>query len=721
MAREDRKGDVRLVAYAVAKPGQSLSEPDLRTHLKATLPEYMIPQHFVALDQFPVTPNGKVDRKALPAPDIGARYDEEYVAPRDEAERLLAQLWQESLGIARISIHDDFFALGGHSLLAAQIIGRLGREHGIALPMRKMFEASTVAKFAPLLASERKAVSIPVLPAGAPSPVSFMQERTWSLEQLNPGRAVFNLPSAFRLRGRLDTSVLERSLRAFYLRHESTRTTLRAEADGLIQVIAEEISATLPPIDLSMLPPDEREAELMRRLLAESVVPFDLVKGPLVRATLYRMAPEEHVVFFMPHHAIWDGWSFDLLVRDWAEFYAAEREMRDPRLPPLPLRYRDFAAWHRDWLTSPDVEKQAEYWRRQLAGTLAPLELPTDRPRPRFQGDAGATVWVEIPRAEADALTAVGQRHGATLFMVMLAAYATMLHRLAGQDEILIGTPVRGRAQPHTEDVVGTFINTLVLRIDLTGAPSFAELLGRIRQTVLDAFSHEDVPFELLSMSKKPAYRALFSFQDARARTPRFGNLAMSQVHVLPPVAANDVSLWVMEKDFGLIGGFNYSTELFDGATVERFLASLRTLLKSVAANPGERLERLAMTGESEASSLTAPASPPAVPLVQAFEQHVARTPGAPAVASAGGSLTYAELRHKSGGLATHLRGAGAGPGHRVALLAGSSLEGAVGALAIAMTGAACVPLESFLATGKGHQIAGRFRARRRALARSGG
>jgi amino acid adenylation domain-containing protein len=693
LAREDRPGDVRLAAYVVGREGQAFAEDVLREHLRRILPEYMLPQHFVRMETLPLTPNGKIDRKALPAPEARATAEDGYVAPRSEAERLLARLWEESLGVGRIGIHDDFFGLGGHSLLAAQVMARLAREQGIALPMRRMFEAPTIARFAPLLAGQRQAARIPRLPGDGPAPASFMQERVWNLEQLQGGRAVFNLPSAFRLRGKLDRAALERAFAAFFQRHESARTVLRAGGDGVVQLVAPDLQIPLAPTDLPGGTPAERERELMEILLSESLQPFDLTTGPLVRARLFRLAEDEHVVFFMPHHAVWDGWSFDILIRELATLYEAFSHGRQPVLPPLPIRYRDFAAWHREWLRSAEVEKQAEYWRERLGGSIPPLELPTDRPRHRGVGDAGATLWVEIPRAEADALTALAGKHGATLFMAILAAYQTLLHRYSGQDQILVGTPVRGRAQPETENVVGTFINTLVLRASFAGRPTFVEMLSRVRTTVLEAFAHEDVPFELLTMSHKPIYRALFSFQDARGRPARLGDLALSQVHVLPPVAANDVSLWVMEKDFGLVGGLNYSTELFDAATMERFLSSFRSLLRAILADPAQPVSRLAIVAEAERAGIASPGA--GAPLLhEAFARQAQATPDAVAVVAGDATLTYGELGRRAAALAARLRAAGVGPGVRVGLWAGLSLQSVVGSLAIGQAGGACVPLD---------------------------
>jgi len=692
MAREDRPGDVRLVAYVVPAPGATPGEDDVRNHVRGILPEYMVPGHVVRMDAFPLTPSGKIDRKALPAPDLG-HSTEEYVAPRTEAERLVATLWQEALGVPRIGIHDDFFKMGGHSLLAAQVAARLAREHGVALPMRRLFEAPTVAQFAPLLSSERPAVKIPQLQGDGPSAVSFMQERMWNLEQLQSGRAVFNLPAAFRLRGPLDPALMEESLARFVARHEAARTTLRQDGGEVVQVVNPPYRIPMPVEDMSAVPAAERDARLMELLLAASAEPFDLEKGPLLRARLFRMGADDHVVFFLPHHAIWDGWSFDIAVRDWSEIYSALREKREPSLPDLKLRYRDFSAWHRAWLRSPEVEKQAEWWRTQLAGDIPLLEMPADRPRRRGITDAGDTVWAEIDRAQADALTALGQRHGATLFMVLLAAFETVLHRFSGQDDLLVATPVRGRTQPETEDLVGTFINTLVLRTRFEGRPTFVDLLGRVRKTVLEAFAHEDVPFELLSMSNKPAYRALFSFQDARGRPTRFGDLASSQLHVLPPVAATDLTLWIMEKGFGLMGGLNFSTELFDRETMEQLLASFKAVLAGALADAQQSVDRLPLVAAGERAGLVAAPAP--VPLVpDALAAHSARAPDAPALVGSGPALARGALAERAARLSGALRAAGLKPGGTVAIAAGSFADAVSGALAALGAGAAFLPLD---------------------------
>ena len=666
----------------------------LRRHLKQILPEYMVPQHLVRLDAFPLTPNGKIDRKALPAPEAKRSPDAGFQPPRTSAERLVAQLWQEALGVGRVGVHDDFFALGGHSLLAARVIVRLAREHGISVPMRRMFEAPTVEGFAAVLEAARPPPAIPRLAGDGPAPVSFMQERIWNLDQLRPDRADFNLPAAFRLRGALDAALLQRSLDAFVARHEAVRTTLLADGGSVLQRVAPELRVALERIDLSATAADQREAALHRDLAAASVEPFDLERGPLVRARLYQLGPDEHVFFILPHHAIWDGWSFDVLLRDLSELYTAGVERRPPRLPELPVRYRDFSAWHRTWLQSPEVQEQAEWWRRHLSGDFPALELPTDRRRERVPDHEGDTVWVAFPQAEAEALSAIAQENGATLFMALLAAFQIVLHRWSGQDLVLVGTPIRGRAHPGLEDLVGTFINTLLLRTRVSGSSSFLEVLAQVRTGVAEAFAHEDVPFELLTMSRKPAFRALFSFQDVRTRPGRLGAVSISQVHVLPPVAANDVSLWLMQGEAALTGGFNFSTLLFDRSTAEAILASFRTVVRSAIADPRAPVHGLDRAGP-RARAEGAPAPAAAEVLHAAFDRLLAADPSAPALLGAAGALTRRDLDAQARQLESGLRAAGVGPQHRVALQVEPAGPSMAALLAISRVGAAAYPVDA--------------------------
>jgi amino acid adenylation domain-containing protein len=708
VAREDRPGDVRLVGYVLQSAPPETAESDLRDWVRRSLPDYMVPQHIVTLQALPRTPNGKVDRRALPEPLVDSRHDT-YEAPTTEAEQLVAQLWQATLHVGRIGRHDDFFALGGHSLLAAQLMARLDREHGITVPLRRIFEAPTVAQFALLLVdkglpSER----IPRRKNDTPAPLSLMQQRLWFVEQLDPFTCLYNLPAAGRITGQLDINALERAFDYLALRHESIRTTIKTGDDAATQSIAPVVHLPLTPVeDLRVLPGEQREQVLMKRLIELSEEPFDLTAGPLMRARLFRMAEEEHVLFFMPHHIIWDGWSFDIFHRELAATYDAFRLGHTPGLPELPICYTDFAAWQRQWLRGAEMERLTGYWKQQLAGDLEPLELPTDRPRPAVQSSAGGTEWFTIPRQEVEKLTKLGHAQGATLFMVLVAAYQTLLQRWSGQNDIRVGTPVRARSLPEVQDIIGLYVNAIVLRTQFEPNLTFRQLLERVRATTLDAFSHQDMPFEVLvkeldiprDLSRTPIYQAFFSFQDARARDPGFGNCAYHQVHVLPPSAATDLSFWVMDTQDGLAGGLNYSSDLFDGPTATRFLNEYRTLLFSAIANPDQPLKELAILPEDEQRRLdelnaTTRDYPQRISAYQLVVDQAVRTPEAIAAEFEGHTLTYRELDTQSNQLAHRLRSLGVSHDALVGVCVDRSLDMLVALLAVHKAGGAYVPLD---------------------------
>ncbi|HEY0410521.1 MAG TPA: condensation domain-containing protein, partial [Candidatus Dormibacteraeota bacterium] len=657
MAREDRPGDVRLAAYVVLEDGAAWPGEELRESLERALPGYMVPRHLVPMDALPLTPTGKVDRGALPGPETdGGSSSLEYVPPGSDAEILVAEIWQEVLGIGRIGIHDDFFQLGGHSLLAAQAVSRLARDHGIAVPLRQMFETPTIARFAPLLAGQRKAVGIPRRADPRPAPATMMQRRIWLLDQLGFGRS-FNLPGAWRLRGALDVAILQRSVDDFVRRHDATRTTLHPEGDELLLVVAPSLEVDLGPVDLGGHPEGEREGELMRRLLQASEEPFDLAGGPLFRITLYRLAEEEHVLLVLPHNAVWDGWCFDLFRHELDVTYRAFSRGEPSPLAELPIQYSDFASWHQGWLQGEEVAEQSRYWHRQLAGELVPLELPTDRPRPRIVGEDGATEWVTISQDEADRLTALGRREGATLYMVLLAAFATLLHRCTGQDDFLVGTAVRGRPHPEVEDLVGLFMKDIVVRTRFDSRPSFLEMLRRVRSTVLDAFTHQDPPIESLGLARQAAYRVALYFQDARNRPSTLGTLEAEQVHVLPPASATDLRIWMIRTDDGIVGGLNFCTDLLDASTVRRLLAAFRTLLADVVDDPSRPVGRLALVSGGRRTAIAAGAAPSWAGLLhELFESWARHHPDAVAVAGETASLTYAELDASASALAARLR-----------------------------------------------------------------
>jgi len=714
ITREDRPGDVRLVGYVVARADASALPPDdvLREHLAQTLPEYMIPARFVALPVLPLTGSGKVDRKALPAPSGPALAGQgSAVAPRTPTEEIVAAAYRETLALPRLSVHDDFFALGGHSLLVAQMTARLSRTLARAVPMRAGFEHPTVAGLATWLDGALvREVDVPPRIARrtetTPAPLSLMQQRLWYLEQLQLGRTVFNVPSAHRLRGPLDTQALGRAFAQLVQRQAVLRTAIGTVGDAPAQLVVDTVDAAIPLEDLSALPADQREPQLARRLEIEIAQVFDLTRAPLFRVRLFRLAPDDHVLFFMAHHIIWDGWSFDLLYEEMSALYAAELA-GTPVTRPLPqVTYADFTVWHRDWLSGPELTRQIEHWRGKLAGAPDALDLPTDHPRPPVQTGDGATEWLSLPAATTAALRAVGLREGATLFMTLLGAWTALLHQLTRQHELIVGTPVRGRSLSELEQVMGFFVNALPLRLRVEPDASFLELLRRVRAETVEAFGAQDVPFEHLvrvldtkrDESRFPIYQAFFSYQDARQRPPRWGNLAHNNVPVFQPSAAQDVALWFLDGADGLVGGLNYNTDIIEPATAQRWRQRFLALVEAIAADPQRSLRSLLeVTGEERAQlvawnqterPLAADATLTA--LLAPIGDHGDRV----AVRTTGGDVSYAQLAAERDRVAAALAGRGVQRGDVVALLVErtpSMLASLLGALA---AGATYLPLD---------------------------
>jgi len=711
MAREDRPGDVRLVAYVVPRAGAAIDSALLRQHLSGRLPEHMIPSHFVALGTLPLLPSGKINRKALPPPGLAAAESSaEYVLPRTDLERLLATVWQETLAVPRVSVHDDFFRLGGHSLLAAQMVARLARTHQLVVPLRSVFENPTVASMAAALGDAPKAADEPRIPRREDqtlAPLSLMQQRLWFLEQYEPGRVVHNVPSAHRLKGALDVKALERAFREMVRRQPVLRTVVWEDDGSAVQVVSPEVEVHLVVEDLSALPREQAEKTAAARMEEELVLPFDLGRGPLFRLRLFRVAEAEHILFFMAHHIIWDGWSFDLLYEEISALYDAYVNGVPPVLPELPVTYGDFAAWHREWMQGPELERQLAYWREHLRGGLAPLDLPADRPRPATMSGAGDTIWIEIGAARIVSLAAVGEKAGATLFMTMLAAFQAFLHRYTGQSDFNVGTPVRGRSSAEVERIMGFFVNALVLRARVDPQKSFLELLRQVKQGTLEAFDHQDVPFERLIQdlkvprdeSRTPLYQAWFSFQDVRSRPRGWGELGHENIPIFPPSTAQDLGLWFLRTRDKLVGGLNYNTDLFDRATMVRFFDEFQEFLAAISEAPEEAVGKLRVIPPAELASLRAAnatemAFPRDLRVDELVSAQAARTPHHTAIEFEGRSLSYAELEAASNRLARSLRGLGAQRGALVGLALERSPEMVAALLGILKAGACYVPLD---------------------------
>jgi amino acid adenylation domain-containing protein len=617
VVREDRPGDKRLVAYVTGEGGVAAAGGELREFMKESLPDYMVPSAFVALDSLPLDSNGKVDRRALPAPE-GREPSGDFVAARTPVEEMLAGIWASVLGLTRVGVEDDFFSLGGHSLLATQAMSRVREAFGVELPLRTLFESPTVAGMAVRVEREMRegrGVRVPPLlraPREGAQPLSFAQQRLWFLEQLQRPGALYIVPVAVRMRGRLDVAALERALGEVVRRHEVLRTTFASEGGNPVQVVGPPQALSLPVIELRERDEAAREAEARRLALEEAQRPFDLSAGPLVRASLLRLGEEEHVALLTMHHIVCDGWSVGALIDELAALYDAYSQGRPSPLAEPPVQYADYAAWQRGWLQGEVLERQLDYWRQHLAGAPV-LELPTDYPRPPVQVFDGATHAFAVPREVGERLKELSRREGATLFMTLLAAFQISLQRYSGQDDLVVGTDIANRTARETENLLGCFLNHLALRTDLSGNPTFRQLLARVREVALGAYAHQDVPFEkvveALQPERKPGYSPLFQvrfiFQNAPAGARELTGLTLSAFDVPGTVAKFDLTLVMEERDGELFGTVEYNTDLFEPSTVERMFAQFRALLEDIADNPQEEIQKLSMLSEEETRQLT--------------------------------------------------------------------------------------------------------------------
>jgi amino acid adenylation domain-containing protein len=616
VVREDRPGDRRLVAYVAARGALAVGE--LREFLKESLPEYMVPSAFVTLEALPLDSNGKVDRKALPAPG-GGEYDGEFVAARTPVEEILASIWASVLGLKRVGVADDFFERGGHSLLATQLMSRVREAFGVELPLRSLFERPTVAALAACVERELRegrGVRVPPLQRaprnGDGVPLSFAQQRLWFLEQLERPGALYIVPVAVRLRGRLNVGALERALGEVVRRHEVLRTTFASEGGSPLQVVTPSRALSLPVNDLRGLAGAEREAEARRLAAEEAQRPFDLGAGPLLRAALLRLGEEEHVALLTMHHIICDGWSVGALIDELSALYGAFSQGQPSPLEEPPVQYADYAAWQRGWLEGEALERQLDYWRRHLAGAPV-LELPTDYPRPPVQVFDGATHAFTVPREVGERLKEVSRREGATLFMTLLAAFGVALQRYSGQDDLVVGTDIANRTARETEKLLGCFLNHLALRTDLSGNPTFVELLARVREAALGAYAHQDAPFEKVVEAVQPErrpglsplFQVRFIFQNAPAGSRELPGLTLSAFDVPGTVAKFDLTLVMEERGGDLFGTVEYNTDLFEPSTVERMFAQFGTLLEDIAERPHEEIQKLSMISEEETRQLT--------------------------------------------------------------------------------------------------------------------
>jgi amino acid adenylation domain-containing protein len=636
LAREDHPGDVRLVAYLTVSGATAFDESALRSHLRGRLPEYMLPQHVMVLDAIPMLPNGKVDRKALPAPDAShLQSSAERVGPRGELERAVLAAMEAVLNLPGLGVHDDFFALGGHSLLAARLTARLNRDFDLNLPLRTLFESPSAEALALAVGKARGANAPkrrPIVPepGRGTAPLTPAQDRIRFLEELQPDRVLYNTPSAHRLSGAMDVAKFEQALQELVRRQSSLRTFIAADPQGggHVQIIAPELHVSLPFEDLTSVPEGQREAELMRRMQAVVDTPIDIHVAPLFRVALYKLAQDQHAFLFMPHHIIWDGWSFDLLYEDMSAIYGALVEGRANPLPALPVSFGDYAQWHAEWMQGPEFEHQLRYWKDRFNNAPMPKAPTPDQPRRAGMTGEGASEWVRIDRGLADRLREVARIADATLNMLTMAVYTAMMAQVVESESIVIGVPVRGRSVAEVEPIMGFFNNMLPVQLPVRPEVSALDFIRAIKRDLLEVFSHQDIPFERLAAEPEVAarsrvglYQALFSFQDARDRKRQWGGLSHQGILIFQKGATEDLGLWLMEVPGGLEGGFTYNADIYTAQTASAFRERYVELLNRLADDPQLTLARLLEPLGSESARylrrLAPPATDPDAPAVR--------------------------------------------------------------------------------------------------------
>ncbi|WP_369929407.1 non-ribosomal peptide synthase/polyketide synthase [Xanthomonas sp. NCPPB 2632] len=684
----------------------------LRSALKETLPEYMVPQAIIVLDGLPVSANGKIDRRSLPDPLIAHGMDERTYEPvRGDIESQLAVLWSELLGMDRIGRNDNFFDLGGHSLLAVQLVARIERHMGNQVSLGSIFNLPTIASLAEAIAGM---ITVPERPSllktarQGPIPASFAQRRMWFIDRLQETGAAYHIAVGMRLKGKLQVDALRAALDAIVDRHEALRTVL-VESKGMpYQQVMQDATCPLLVFDLAGVSPDRLDEVLALHATEAMEAPFSLSAGPLVRARLVRCARDEHILYIVQHHIVSDGWSMGIFLRELAGLYAAFRGGKSMALTPLPIQYADYALWQQAWLGEDVAMRQLAYWRSHLEGAPAVLELPTDRPRPAKQDYRGDNVMVEIDAGLAAALHRLARSADVTLHMVLVSAFSILLSRLSGQDDVVIGTPVANRDQVEVEDLIGFFVNTLAVRFRPGAARRVDELLNATRQATLRGYAHQDVPFEQVvealqprrDASHSPLFQAMFMLRN----TP-MGDVRLADIECVPEAlpgssAQFDLSLLLHEEDGRIVGAMNYATSLFDRSTVSRWVDSFKRLLAAMAADASAELDSLPLLSAHEHDQVTRLFQGHALPphdvrlLHEGFEAHAAARPERIALVCGNTEMTYGELNRRANRWAWHLRSMGVSTGDLVALCLERGPELIVGILAILKTGAAYLPLD---------------------------
>ncbi|MBD8093605.1 non-ribosomal peptide synthetase [Pseudomonas fluorescens] len=706
--------DNQLVGYIVAS--QSLSDTEqarLRTQLKASLrqelPDYMVPAHLLVLERLPLSPNGKLDRAALPKPDISQALVD-WIAPVTETEQRVAAIWAQVLGAERVGLNDHFFEMGGHSLLATQVVSRLRHGLGLEVALRTLFEQPVLGDFVNTLAGVNTlaavSASAPAIVAAdrdQPLLLSYAQERQWFLWQLDPHSSAYHVPSALRLKGPLDRSALQRAFDTLVARHDSLRTHFKQEAECTVQVVSPQAR-----IELALQLTDQ--AQLKSRVEALVAQPFDLRQGPLMRVSLLRLAQDEHVLVLVQHHIISDGWSMQVMVDELVQLYTAYSQGQALQLPAMPIQYADYAKWQRDWMEAGEKARQLDYWRELLGGEQPVLELPFDQQRPAVPSHRGARLYIALPTPLLDDLKSLAQRQGVTLFMLLLASYHALLHRYSGQRDIRVGVPIANRNRVETERLIGFFVNTQVLKAEIDAQTTVAQLLQQVKQRALEAQAHQDLPFEQLvealqperSLSLSPLFQVAFNHHISQAseHLQRLAQLDMSPVSWDETAAHFDLTLDIEESRDQLSASLSYATDLFDASTIERMARHWQNLLQAMVADQQQNIGQLHLLDSEEQQHILqlwnqTDAGFSAERLVhELFADRARENPNAVAVKFDTQTLTYGELDRQANRLAHALIARGVGPEVRVAIAMPRSAEIMVAFLAVMKAGGVYVPLD---------------------------
>jgi len=710
VAREDA-GNKRLVAYVVAEAGVQVDEVALlnalRSRLQEQLPGYMVPSAFLVLDSLPLTANGKVDRKALPAPEASV-FESDYVPPEGPTEELLAELWCQLLKHQRVGRHASFFELGGHSLLTTQLASHIREAFSTELPIRELFEHQTLSSQARAIERARGAsalvdVAMEAVSREQPLPLSYSQQRLWFLHQYMGPNAVYNMPLALRLHGAVNEAALIQSLEELHRRHEALRTRFESRDQSVVQVIDP------PGLGIAVEVVSAGEAEAIAH--AERFHCFDLSSERLCRIRVLR-EPGDYVLVMTIHHSVSDGWSLGIFFREFVSLYRAFANAEDSPLAPLPIQYADYAQWQRQWLQGEVLDRQVSYWREQLTDLPPLLTLPTDRPRPVEQTFHGSVERFALPAQLSQKLQALSREQGVTLYMTLLSAFAVLLGRYSGQHDLAVGTPIANRTRRETEGLIGFFVNTLVMRSDLSGDPRFVDLLKRTRAMAVQAYAHQDVPFEQLveelnpqrSLSHSPLFQVMFMLQNMPLEAIELPGLA---VHALGAdqqqsegTARFDLTLGLQESAAGLVGGLEYNTDLFERGTIQRMLNHYTRLLEAIVAAPQAHLSRLEMLGDAERHrqlvewNATTRPYPQEQCIHELFEAQALRNENAMAVVCGEETLSYAVLNARANQLARYLQVKGVGPDRLVGICMERSVELIVAMLGVLKAGGAYVPLD---------------------------